>query len=160
MGEKPISVAVGVVFNEGNVLLITRLGGAYQGMWGIPGGKIEVNEHVGDAAVRELLEETGIKTTFSKHVALISEHLVENRVVEKHFLLHLCLLSPITTNTSQQEGEGKPQWFPLSNLSMMRDMIIPSDYLMIERAMQQSGPTYIECVIEKEGDTHTIKKFG
>ena len=33
-------------------------------MWKIPGGHVEAGEFIGDAAVREVWEETGIKTKF------------------------------------------------------------------------------------------------
>lgn len=46
-----------VVDNEGNIVLIRR---SDNELWSIPGGKMEIGESLSEAAVREVLEETGI----------------------------------------------------------------------------------------------------
>ena len=43
------------------VLLIKRKGWPYEGMWAIPGGFVQMDEGLEDAAYRELAEETGVK---------------------------------------------------------------------------------------------------
>lgn len=54
---KLVEAAGGVVFNpEGKILLIFR-----RGLWDLPKGKIEPNETIMQAALREVQEETGIK---------------------------------------------------------------------------------------------------
>ena len=50
-----------VVVQEGQVLLIQRLRRPGRGLWALPGGFVEADEFVIDAAVRELAEETGLK---------------------------------------------------------------------------------------------------
>ncbi len=60
---KPVPIpAVGIVcFNDdGQVLLIRRGNPPRQGEWSMPGGKLEWGEKAVDAAVRELMEETGV----------------------------------------------------------------------------------------------------
>mgnify|MGYP006285127609 CR=1 FL=1 len=53
--------AVGaVVFNQGCVLLTRRGTAPAKGQWAIPGGRIELGEHLTEAAEREVFEETGI----------------------------------------------------------------------------------------------------
>lgn len=61
--QKPIHVAVGIVFNTQNqVLMAKRPDHAHQGgLWEFPGGKLEPNESTQDALTRELYEEVGIK---------------------------------------------------------------------------------------------------
>ncbi|MBC7124321.1 MAG: NUDIX domain-containing protein, partial [Bacteroidales bacterium] len=52
-----IEAAGGVVFNTSNeILLIKRFG-----RWDLPKGKVEPNEPISDAALREVSEETGVK---------------------------------------------------------------------------------------------------
>lgn len=54
-------VAVGaVVIHEQSILLIQRLHAPNQGLWAIPGGKVELGETLQQAAEREILEETGV----------------------------------------------------------------------------------------------------
>jgi 8-oxo-dGTP diphosphatase len=44
------------------VLLIRRKHDPFAGMWALPGGYVDMNETVEEAIVRELEEETGLKT--------------------------------------------------------------------------------------------------
>ncbi|MGC9310495.1 MAG: NUDIX hydrolase [Candidatus Aenigmatarchaeota archaeon] len=60
MRERPLAVAIAALINENKILLIKRLKGDYAGFLGLPGGKVEKDEHVSEAAKREILEEAGI----------------------------------------------------------------------------------------------------
>jgi ADP-ribose pyrophosphatase YjhB (NUDIX family) len=54
-------VIFSVVEGELKVLLIRRRNWPFEGMWAIPGGFVEIDEPLEDAAARELYEETGVK---------------------------------------------------------------------------------------------------
>ncbi len=59
----PLSPGVGVgavVFNEDKVLLVKRGTPPSEGLWAIPGGRLELGETLQQAAEREILEETGV----------------------------------------------------------------------------------------------------
>lgn len=156
MSDKPLAVAISAVIKDGKILLIKRAKGDYVGLWSLPGGKIELNEHVSQAAVREIYEESGIKSSFKNHLGFVSEHLIENGEVTKHFLLHVCELTPESVDLI--EGyEGKLEWFDLNQLN--KDEIIPSDYLMIERMVVNREKNYFNCVLEKIGEEYFLKKF-
>lgn len=54
--------AVGVVCLRGREVLLIRRGTPPRlGEWSIPGGRIEYGERAADAALRELMEETGVQ---------------------------------------------------------------------------------------------------
>lgn len=60
--ENPLPVAAGVVLNQDReVLLVKRKREPHQGEWCLPIGFAEVGETIGQAARRELREETGIE---------------------------------------------------------------------------------------------------
>jgi 8-oxo-dGTP diphosphatase len=64
----PVAVTVDVVLltiRQGRltVLLVQRAGHPYQGQWALPGGFVEPDEDLDDAARRELREETAVDTS-------------------------------------------------------------------------------------------------
>ncbi len=58
--ERPVVGVIAVVRRGGQLLLAQRSKGGYIGQWGFPGGHVERGETVVAAAMRELLEETGV----------------------------------------------------------------------------------------------------
>ena len=156
--EKPLSVAIAAVIKDNRILLIKRLRGDYVGMWALPGGKINKNEHLREAAIREIKEESGLDTSFNKFLGIISEHLIENNEVVEHFLLHLCSLDLESSEITKNQ-EGKLDWFNLDSLEEMKEDIVPSDYLMINRMIKNQEKNYFNCVLEKIGENHFLRKF-
>ena len=158
MKELPLSVVIAALVQDNKILLIQRKRGSYVGYWALPGGKIEKHEHLSQAATREILEESGIQSEFKQHLGFVSEHLVENGEVNQHFLLHLCELTPQTTQITQDQ-EGKLAWFDLNNLEEMKDQIVPSDFPMIKKMIINKEGNYFDCVLEKVGEEHFLRKF-
>jgi len=60
-----------VVDRAGRVLLVLRANPPAQGRWSIPGGRIEAGERAEEAAVRELLEETGLRGQVVRDVGTV-----------------------------------------------------------------------------------------
>jgi ADP-ribose pyrophosphatase YjhB (NUDIX family) len=158
MKEPALPVAISALIDRNRILLIKRKGGDYRGLWGLPGGKIERGEQLSEAAVREIMEESGIEAEFREHLATVSEHLVENNRVMEHFLLHVCDLVPKSTGITRGR-EGELAWFGLDGIEGMKDSIIPSDLVMIERIIRNRESRYYDCVTEKVGDRHILRKF-
>lgn len=75
--EHPIVAVDSVIFTiiEGklNVLLIKIKYGPFKGEWGIPGGKVRVDETLDEAARRELYEKTGVKNVYLEQLYSFGE---------------------------------------------------------------------------------------
>ena len=69
----PKVAATCIVERDGNVLMIKRANEPGFGFWSIPGGYVDRGEVVEDAAVREMLEETGLAVEVDHLVGLFSE---------------------------------------------------------------------------------------
>ncbi|WP_010676605.1 NUDIX hydrolase [Bacillus timonensis] len=77
VGSRPLNLvgtAVGVLNQKGEILLQQRL----NGVWGVPGGFLELGESTEDAGRREVLEETGLQIGKLELVGVFSgkEHFV------------------------------------------------------------------------------------
>jgi ADP-ribose pyrophosphatase YjhB (NUDIX family) len=59
--RRPVLAASTAVFRGREVLLVKRGQKLGQGLWSLPGGKVELAESVAEAAAREVFEETGIR---------------------------------------------------------------------------------------------------
>jgi ADP-ribose pyrophosphatase YjhB (NUDIX family) len=62
-GERPLVPCVGAVVHDadGRLLLIRRGHAPHEGLWSLPGGRVEPGESAEAAVVREVLEETGLR---------------------------------------------------------------------------------------------------
>jgi ADP-ribose pyrophosphatase YjhB (NUDIX family) len=98
-------VGVGsVVIHEGKILAVQEKNGPLRGtgIWKMPTGLSDAGEDLCDAAVREVLEETGIETEF---VGVLSIRQSHTALFGKSDLFFICLLRPKTTQIQMQAAE-------------------------------------------------------
>ncbi len=69
--NQPVNCVGVICFRGDDVLLIQRGKAPRKGDWSIPGGRIEIGETEPEAALRELMEETGITAKLGPKVATI-----------------------------------------------------------------------------------------
>jgi ADP-ribose pyrophosphatase YjhB (NUDIX family) len=158
MAETPRSVVVPVLIHKGKILLTKRRRSPYASYWALPGGRVEKHEHVSTAAIRGILKETGITTQFKDYRGFVSKHLLEQGRVAHHFLLHVFMMEPMTT-TVAKEKEKSAKWFDLKYISQMKNVIIPSDFMIITKMLHDKGKNYYDCVLEKDGKKRIMRSF-
>ncbi|KAF4531935.1 hypothetical protein B566_EDAN006627 [Ephemera danica] len=79
----------GLVTDSQGRLLVVKERFADISMWKLPGGYVEKGEDIGDAAVREVLEETGLHTRFSSLVAFRHSHGSQFGCSDMYLIAHL-----------------------------------------------------------------------
>jgi ADP-ribose pyrophosphatase YjhB (NUDIX family) len=93
-------VAVGVLLlHEGSVLLVQRARPPQVGRWTVPGGKVELGESLEAAALRELVEETGLGCTLGPVVEVLDRVVrdAEGRIEFHYVILDFLGTSPTGT---------------------------------------------------------------
>ncbi len=77
------NTADAVVIQSGHVLVVVRGAQPGRGLWALPGGFVNQKERIKDAAVRELMEETGIRLAEGKRGEEITRNMLEGSIREK-----------------------------------------------------------------------------
>jgi 8-oxo-dGTP diphosphatase len=107
----PTPIAIAVVEQDGCFLVGRRPPGVpLAGLWEFPGGKIEPAETPEDAAVRECLEETGLR------VEPLSRYLTE-RHEYAHDRVELYFIACRSAKNVTLSPGGRFQWVPRNELS-------------------------------------------
>lgn len=84
----------------GRVLLIERGRPPGQGLWSVPGGKVEWGETVADACRREVLEETGVDITVGPLVTWI-----ERMDDAHHYVILDFVAAPVHHDAEPRAGD-------------------------------------------------------
>lgn len=112
-----LTVDVAVITREQNprALLIKRLKDPFASRWALPGGFVEENERLIDAAARELMEETGVPITDLEQLYTAGDPGRDPRgwVVSVVFLARI---DPAAATAKAADDAAEANWFPLDQL--------------------------------------------
>jgi len=103
------------ITERGEVMLIRRGIAPGYNMWAQPGGFLEIDETVRDAAIRETLEETGLYVEPVRIVGLYSR--VQAAVVVVVYEARIVGGQPITTHESLETRPYAPDQIPWSEIA-------------------------------------------
>lgn len=113
----PIPATIATVIRNGQVLLVRRANPPDTGRWGFPGGKIEKGEAIKTAAIRELREETGIRSTAHRvFTAVDAFDRDQNGRLIHHYVLIAVLCAWVAGEPVAGDDALEARWFPLDEL--------------------------------------------
>jgi len=113
--ERPVAAVIAVAIRAGQVLLVRRHYRANAGLWGFPGGKVELGESVLAAAERELREETGVIAGARRAFDAV-DVIGEGRPPAYHYLLVAVLMDWRTGEPSPADDVEEAAWFEVDAL--------------------------------------------
>ena len=123
----------GAVVGDGRLLLVRRASRRGRGNWQIPGGFVEQNETMAIAVLREVEEETGVKTTAQGVLG------IRNRYDEEggNSIYVVMLLSPDSGEPSPDMKEvDRAEYFSLPEIEAL-EQISPVNIEVAKRALAQ-----------------------
>ena len=112
-----IQAGGGLVLNEKNeILFIYR-----RQKWDLPKGKLDIGENIEECAIREVMEETGIKKLTIGNLLVITTHTYEEKGIsvqkETHwFLMNATTLDNPILSPQLEEDIEKIEWVPFDKI--------------------------------------------
>lgn len=105
-----------VITPDQHVLLIERSWDPYEGHWALPGGHVDTGETSRDAAVRELIEETGVRVApYALHQVGVFDH--PDRDPRGRYVTVAYLITvPHVTTISAGSDARTVKWWPPDDL--------------------------------------------
>jgi 8-oxo-dGTP diphosphatase len=135
---RPIPGVAGMIIHRGNILLSVRGKPPSEGLWGLPGGAVEVGETVEEALVREVLEETSVTVRPLKQVAVLdSITRDDDERVKYHYILFEYLCEYVSGETRSGSDALDARWVPLNDLESVE--IMPTTLRFIRKIMTQEN---------------------
>lgn len=137
--------AGGVVINDAQELLVVseryrrRKGPAYK----LPGGALQPGEHLAEAVMREVLEETGVQTQFEALVCFRHWHGYRHGKSDIYFV---CRLKPLSLDIAMQTEEiSECLWMPV-NTFLNDHNVSPFNKQIVQATLEGRGlaPSQVE----------------
>ena len=148
--------AGGGVLNEDSELLLVceryrRVGQAP--FYKLPGGALQVGEHLADAVVREVLEETGVQTRFDALVCFRHWHGYRYNKSDIYFV---CRLSPLSQDVTKQDEEIEEcLWMPVQKYLNSEFASVFNKHI-VKAALESPGVAPMEIQGYSDPDKHEI----
>jgi 8-oxo-dGTP diphosphatase len=111
--RKPSVTADGIVTRGNEILLIKRGKEPFKGSHALPGGFLNYGERLEECVVREVFEETGLKTSV---VDLAGVYSAPDRDPRGHFVTAVYHLQPLSGTVKAGDDASAAEWVPLDRL--------------------------------------------
>lgn len=107
-----------LIVKDGCILLVKRAKEPKKGMWGIPGGRLELGETYSEAAKRELLEECSIEIEIERLLD-VTDYILrdEQHRIAYHFVLIYLLAQYQSGSVKAQSDAEEAKWVPFEKIA-------------------------------------------
>ena len=122
--KSPKLTVDGIVLKDGKILLIKRKNQPFENMWALPGGFVDYGEKTENAVIREMFEETGLKTKINHLVGVYSD---PNRDPRGHTVSVVYLLDVCNGELKGGDDALEAKFFDLNNLP---DLSFDHEYII------------------------------
>lgn len=140
-----VPIAITILKHRNQFLFLKRRNPPYENLWSMVGGKVNLGEHIRDAAIREVMEETGAPAVSNyQYRGMVSERLVEpDGSLSAHFLIFVNYgeISSFTEN----HREGILALFTEAEIPSLESVFLPSDFQMFRCFKESGGPALYEA---------------
>ena len=114
--KSPRLTVDGIVLKDGGILLVKRKIQPFENMWALPGGFVNYGEKTENAAIREMFEETGLKTKIKHLVGVYSD---PNRDPRGHTVSIVYQLDVYNGKLKGGDDALEAKFFNLDNLPVL-----------------------------------------
>jgi 8-oxo-dGTP diphosphatase len=111
--KSPKLTVDGLLIKNKEILLIKRKNQPFKGKWALPGGFVEYGEKTEKAVIREVFEETGLKTKIKDLVGVYSD---PNRDPRGHTVSVVYLLDHHEGSIKSGDDASDARFFDLKDL--------------------------------------------
>ncbi|XP_053370182.1 nucleoside diphosphate-linked moiety X motif 6 [Clarias gariepinus] len=116
-----VGVAGAVVDQSNGKVLVVQDKNRAKNMWKFPGGLSNPSENIGDTAVREVFEETGVRSEFQSLLSIRQQHHHPGAFGNSDMYL-ICRLAPVTYEINFCKHEClRCEWMDLAELAKISD---------------------------------------
>jgi len=111
--KSPKLTVDGIILKDKKILLIKRKNYPFKGKWALPGGFVNYGEKTEDAVMREVFEETGLKTKTKNLIGVYSD---PDRDPRRHTVSIIYLLEICGGKLKSDDDASDAKFFELSQL--------------------------------------------
>ena len=111
--QNPAPCTTLLIYEKGRVLLAKRAIEPRKNYWDLPGGFIDLNESAEEGALREGIEETGLKLEITNYLGSDHDIYGETKVPTLNFFFKVKI---IEGEPKAQDDVSELKWFDLDNL--------------------------------------------
>lgn len=113
MRKTPAITVDGILFKNNSILLVQRKYAPFQGRWALPGGFVQYGEKTEDAVIREIFEETNVKTKIHSLFGVYSD---PHRDPRGHTITIVYLLESISGDPRAGDDADSVKFFKINAL--------------------------------------------